>query len=243
MNQRLFFYKSWIVSRKIEFHFGYSKQFEIINRGQTFLFDNFGEARDAYFKLLKSYIEDVEISLTNIPAEPFEELINVRCRNEEISELFNYGLVVMGPKKIDNIKYFLVTTAKYHDKIKKYFPKLEYREKRKSTVSRGENVCREVLNILFPGKEFKKIRPQWLLNKKAMELDLYCDELKLAIEYNGEQHYRFNKMFHKNLTDFHDQLARDELKAKLCKQRGIRLITVPYTEKNIGLFIQNILKL
>ncbi|MBA7520200.1 hypothetical protein ES705_12293 [subsurface metagenome] len=62
-----------------------------------------------------------------------------------------------------------------------------------------------------------------------MELDGYCDALKLAFEFNGPQHYMFYPKYHKTQADFVRQLERDALKLKLCKQRGITLIIVPYT--------------
>ena len=110
------------------------------------------------------------------------------------------------------------------------------------SISTGENICREVLTVLFPNNIFKKCRPQWLMNKKPMELDFYCEELKLAIEFNGIQHYKFCGFFHKSESDFNNQLARDELKNKLCIENNVKLISVPYTIKNIGKFIMNSFK-
>lgn len=72
-----------------------------------------------------------------------------------------------------------------------------------------------------------------------MELDLYCEELKLAIEYNGAQHYKFCKFYHTTIENFQQQIARDILKNKLCSKNDVRLITVPYTVKNIGKFIMH----
>jgi len=56
----------------------------------------------------------------------------------------------------------------------------------------GENICRQYFEALF-GKPFPKTRPAWLVNSKRnrQELDGYCEELKLAFEYNGQQHYNY----------------------------------------------------
>jgi hypothetical protein len=80
------------------------------------------------------------------------------------------------------------------------------------------------------------------MNKKPMELDLFCEELKLAVEFNGAQHYKFCSFFHRSESDFNDQIARDKLKNELCEKNGVKLITVPYTIKNIGKFIMNSFK-
>jgi len=102
--------------------------------------------------------------------------------------------------------------------------------------SKGEIECNRVLEKIF-GKPFKKIRPKFLNNpvtggKFNMELDCYNDELKLAVEFNGIQHYQFVPYFHKNKETFYNQKYRDELKRRMCKDEGIILIEVPYNVKN-----------
>ena len=101
---------------------------------------------------------------------------------------------------------------------------------------RGEFVTRKICEKIFD-KQFKKIRPDWLKNKTGcnLELDIYNEELKLAFEYNGEQHYKFNKYFHESEDAFEKQQERDKLKGQLCKQHNVTLIVVPYTvqEKDI----------
>jgi hypothetical protein len=66
---------------------------------------------------------------------------------------------------------------------------------------------------------------------------MYCEELKLAIEYNGIQHYEFTKFFHKDETNFQKRLADDKLKTQLCIKNEIDLIIVPYNKKDIKKYI------
>ena len=49
-----------------------------------------------------------------------------------------------------------------------------------------------------------------------MELDIYIDALQLALEYQGEQHYK--PIYHWSGTDFATQQIRDEEKRKACNQ-------------------------
>ena len=96
--------------------------------------------------------------------------------------------------------------------------------------SKGETLCREVATKVF-GKSFKKIRPDFLKNNVTghnLELDIYNEELKVAIEYNGQQHYKYVPFFHKNYEHFLNQKYRDEIKKMLCKQEGIYLIEISY---------------
>jgi hypothetical protein len=106
----------------------------------------------------------------------------------------------------------------------------------RNKISKGEMACLEALyNIFGDDYEFKSVRPSWLKNPKtnrAMELDCYNEKLKLAVEYQGEQHYKFPNIFHKSKNDFDAQVYRDETKLDICDELGVYVITVPYTIKN-----------
>lgn len=81
-------------------------------------------------------------------------------------------------------------------------------------------IMEEIMN-----EKFIKQRPKWL---QKLELDGYCEKLKLAIEYNGIQHSIYSDFFHKNIRNFESQKARDLLKRELCVKHGVTLITVPF---------------
>ncbi len=106
---------------------------------------------------------------------------------------------------------------------------------------KDEKECRKIFKEIF-NKEFFPIRPKWLmgLKNKPLELDGYCEELKLAFEYNGEQHYK--KSFNYSLEKFKELQNRDKLKQKICKTLGIKLIIIPYYVENKKEFILNSLK-
>jgi hypothetical protein len=89
----------------------------------------------------------------------------------------------------------------------------------------------KILEYIFDKYIFVKVRPNWLENKTGhnLELDFFCEELKLAFEYNGQQHYEFMEFFHKTEENFEKQLEHDELKLKLCTKENVKLIIVPYT--------------
>lgn len=102
--------------------------------------------------------------------------------------------------------------------------------------SLGETKTREFLEKYFR-KSFVKTRPNFLSNQVTgnrfnLEFDCYNEELKLAVEYNGRQHYEYVPFFHKNKEAFYNQKYRDELKRIKCRDLGIRLIEIPYTQSN-----------
>eukprot|EP01125_Pyxidicula_operculata_P020286 TRINITY_DN7472_c0_g1_i1.p1 TRINITY_DN7472_c0_g1~~TRINITY_DN7472_c0_g1_i1.p1 ORF type:complete len:592 (-),score=76.57 TRINITY_DN7472_c0_g1_i1:48-1700(-) len=61
--------------------------------------------------------------------------------------------------------------------------------------------------------------------RKSVELDVWIPSLKLAFEYQGEQH--FHMVRSKSLT-LESYQARDKLKRELCDSEGITLVDVPY---------------
>ena len=93
------------------------------------------------------------------------------------------------------------------------------------------------MNIIFK-KDFIKIRPNWLKNTDtnySMEIDMYNEELNIACEYNGLQHYKFSSLFHKKYEDFLLQQKRDIIKYETINKRGTQLIIIPYNIKKINL--------
>lgn len=109
-----------------------------------------------------------------------------------------------------------------------------------------ENKIRRILQNQFK-YEFKKIRPKWLRNeltKRNLELDMFCDELKLAIEFNGCQHTEYTPFFHKKgEKQFHEQLVRDHLKWTKCKEHGVKLVIVNHFEIDENMLDSEILEL
>jgi hypothetical protein len=99
---------------------------------------------------------------------------------------------------------------------------------------KNEKECIDYIEKLT-NKLFKKSYPNYL---NGLELDGYNEEMMLAIEYNGEQHYEYNDFFHKgNKENLTKQQERDKLKNELCHQNGIFLITIPYNIKDKEDFI------
>ncbi|KKL74823.1 hypothetical protein LCGC14_2061080, partial [marine sediment metagenome] len=58
-----------------------------------------------------------------------------------------------------------------------------------------------------------------------------CKELKLAFEYNGQQHYERIPHWHRTIDVFVKQQKRDAKKIVLCREKGITLIIIPYTQR------------
>ena len=88
-----------------------------------------------------------------------------------------------------------------------------------SGSSKSEEIVRKIFEKIT-GFSFPKVRNNLLINPKTnkrMELDGYNKELKLAFEYNGEQHYKPVKFFNKRPSDILEKrIKKDEIKKELC---------------------------
>lgn len=74
-------------------------------------------------------------------------------------------------------------------------------------------------------KPFPSVRPKWL---GWLELDGYNEELGIAFEYQGLQHYElcyYNRYSEQELKNIQE---RDAVKKITCQRKGILLICVPY---------------
>lgn len=88
-----------------------------------------------------------------------------------------------------------------------------------------ESALYGVIRELFPDQRvLREASPDWL---GRMRIDIYLPELKLAIEHQGEQHYRPISMF--GGEEAHARvIERDALKRRLCQENGITVIDVRY---------------
>ena len=78
-----------------------------------------------------------------------------------------------------------------------------------------------VLKNIIQGRNIKNIRIDFRLLNLSKEI---------WIEYNGIQHYKYEKNFFKEtLDDYRKQLTRDKNVRDYCKEHDILLIEIPYT--------------
>jgi hypothetical protein len=95
-----------------------------------------------------------------------------------------------------------------------------------------EDYIRQLVFEITNHNFYKTRSLPWLIDDitgNNLELDLYSEELKIAFEYQGEQHYKLS--FHNDLDLFklENIKRKDGLKIKLCKENNIKLVVIPYT--------------
>ena len=105
----------------------------------------------------------------------------------------------------------------------------------KRIVKRESKLKNQVRTMLkeISGREWVSVRPAWLKNPRngrCLELDFWNEDLNIAVEVQGQQHYQYCPMWHPGgQKDFQELLFRDQYKARQCELRGVKLIKVPYT--------------
>ena len=75
-------------------------------------------------------------------------------------------------------------------------------------------------------KQITQASPEWL---KPQRLDLFIPDLKLAVEYQGEQHFMPIEIFGGE-GGFQERKENDERKWKLCEANGVNLEYINYDE-------------
>lgn len=66
--------------------------------------------------------------------------------------------------------------------------------------------------------------------KNDLYIDMFIPSLGIAVEVNGEQHYKFNPYFHQNIAGYSRAMSRDQEKKLWCEINGITLIELAYNE-------------
>ncbi len=203
------------------------------------------------YKNEKHKYDDIE--LNNI----FYSLITTEKKylNKKLLEdAYEYDIVFVKSKKINDYvnnksgtnifkDYIYVLNIDKYLELKDKYSFIDYNFL--DNQSKGEKICSDIMKELYPLYNFIKVRPDWLKNKETghnLELDLYCQNLNIAIEYNGKQHYDYCEHFHKNIESLNKQIIRDNMKKELCQKNNVKLIIVSYKlekKEDIKQYIQN----
>lgn len=116
---------------------------------------------------------------------------------------------------------FLTTTGRQH-KIKN---STRYLIKWKKTCK--SKIQKKIKDMLYPHWGADIVFEELPVAGTRMTLDFYNANKKIAIEVDGNQHYKFNKFFHSNSRqNFLAQLQRDDKKEYFCEINQIRLVRI-----------------
>lgn len=106
----------------------------------------------------------------------------------------------------------------------------------KCNTSKGENKILSFLNNKNIENEYQ-YRFKDCKFKNILSFDFYLPNKKIAIEYDGEDHYIIftrnkNETYEQAMDRFIDRKIRDTVKNIYCQQNNIKLIRIPYWDFN-----------
>lgn len=111
----------------------------------------------------------------------------------------------------------------------------------KCNQSKGENAVEEYLKTHKILYETQK-RFEDCIDKRSLPFDFYLPNYNLCIEYQGSQHYIPTRRFGDEEKLIYRQ-KHDSIKREYCKNKGIELLEIPYTEfNNIAQIIEDVVK-
>jgi hypothetical protein len=96
--------------------------------------------------------------------------------------------------------------------------------------SNFEDDIEELLNEAFPRCT---ILPQYSVKFGGDQLfiDFFIPSMNLAIECQGEQHYKFVPHYHQSEEGFKSYLARDQAKRDWARKQKAILVEIPFNQK------------
>ena len=90
--------------------------------------------------------------------------------------------------------------------------------------------ARTILKDIFPTVQILEEVAAPITRTEKLFFDFYLNTVKLVVEVHGQQHYKFNTLFHASAQDFANQRKRDRRKAEWCEYNNITYIELPYNE-------------
>lgn len=90
----------------------------------------------------------------------------------------------------------------------------------------------EILAELFPGYH---VLEEFPCVGEGLHLDFFIPTKLIAVEVQGQQHYKFNAFFHKDKAAFARQVMNDKRKVAWCNINKIHLVKIDVgeSEENI----------
>lgn len=102
----------------------------------------------------------------------------------------------------------------------------------------SETLLFNIIRSIFPNKEIiRHHRPDWL---ERLELDIFIPDIKIAFEYQGQQHFFAVDAWggKKALLDLQE---RDNRKIVLCKENDIKLYIIDFSEPLTENYIRQVI--
>lgn len=95
-------------------------------------------------------------------------------------------------------------------------------------ISRPQDALFHNIRDIFKKPTFQEVIFEFNLFRRY---DIVVPDLKLEVEFDGPQHFKFNKFFHHTKAEFEDSKAVDILKENIMRGHGYTVIRFSHIEK------------
>ena len=103
-----------------------------------------------------------------------------------------------------------------------------YALKQHKNISKGQNILFHVIRGLFKKSTYQEVIFEFNLFRRY---DIVVPDLKLEIEFDGEQHFKFNKLFHGTVANFEESKLVDLQKEVTLRGYGYDIVRFSFIEK------------
>jgi len=200
-----------------------------------FKVENCVEQESSYIHV-KVFVGDCAIvfhdSLRLLPEGLAKHCKEFKVKHQKLDETVNHDdITINNWNSFPELPKYLEYDCKGLYEVVEAFSKQVFEATAQHEFRGCEAYTRQIFEHAFD-VEFKKARPRWL---GGLEFDGYNSELRMAFEYDGEQHVVFPNWFHKTEAEFIRGQENDRKKDALCLENNVKLYRIPHWVKKENL--------
>tara|TARA_R110002020_G_scaffold24800_2_gene81088 strand:+ start:525 stop:935 length:411 start_codon:yes stop_codon:yes gene_type:complete len=90
--------------------------------------------------------------------------------------------------------------------------------------------ARSLIKEIYPTLQICEEVSAQIKRDRKVFLDFYINTIKTVVEVHGQQHYKFNSLYHTSAQDFLNQKKRDQDLQDWCVLNNLNYIELPFNE-------------
>tara|TARA_Y100001951_G_scaffold32709_1_gene25755 strand:+ start:543 stop:953 length:411 start_codon:yes stop_codon:yes gene_type:complete len=90
--------------------------------------------------------------------------------------------------------------------------------------------ARSLIKEIYPTLQICEEVATQIKRDQKVFLDFYINTIKTVVEVHGQQHYKFNSLYHTSAQDFLNQKKRDQDLQDWCVLNNLNYIELPFNE-------------
>lgn len=90
--------------------------------------------------------------------------------------------------------------------------------------------ARSLIKEIYPTLQICEEVAAQIKRDQKVFLDFYINTIKTVVEVHGQQHYKFNSLYHTSAQDFLNQKKRDQDLQDWCVLNNLNYIELPFNE-------------